>query len=84
LGDLRGDRQVEEDHDYGRTDADVGMAEHVQPQPLSCDRTGDLDETTRAPSPPWWSGDVRRSAGRAEAPSGQYSGRCQDVNFILC
>src|SRR5438132_12524160 len=25
-----------------------------------------------------------RSAGRAQAPSGQYSGRCQDVNLIWC
>src|SRR5207237_121340 len=52
--------------------------------PLGCDRPGDLDEAARAPSPPWRSGDMGRSAGRAQAPSGQYSGRCQDVNLIWC
>ena len=83
LGDLGCDRQVEQDDDHERPDKYVRVAEHVQPQPFGRDRGGDLNEAARAASPPWRGVVVRRSAGRAEAPSGQYSGRCQDVNFIL-
>jgi len=83
LRDLGCDRQVEQDDDHERPDKYVGVAEHVQPQPFGRDRGGDLNEAARAASPPWRGVVVWRSAGRAQAPSGQYSGRCQDVNFIL-
>src|SRR6266571_5321628 len=84
LRDLGCDREVEEQRDEDRADADVGVAENAHVEPFGCNRSGGLDETARAPSPPGWGGDVRRGATRAEAPSGQYSGRCQDVCYNSC
>src|SRR5436309_1174943 len=81
LRDLRGDREIEEDDDHERADRHVGMTKDVQPQPLGRDRARHLYESTRAPSPPGWGGDVL-CAGRAQAPAGQYSRRCH-VNLFV-
>jgi len=56
------------------------VAEHVDTEAFLRDRARDLNESTRAPTPP---GSPRlrrggperlRRCGRAEAPSGKYSG----------
>jgi hypothetical protein len=55
------------------------MRKRVQLQALGSHGARDLHEAARAPSPACR--DVL-SAGGAEAPPGEYSGRCQDVCLI--